>query len=58
MEVRVGDIVDLVTRTREGHVTGQVISNPGHERSHAIDDVDPSSGDGYREIRNPPQTLG
>ena len=26
VEVRVGDIVDFVTRTREGHVTGQAIS--------------------------------
>ena len=27
VEARVGDILDLVTRTREGHVTGQAISN-------------------------------
>ena len=57
---RVGDIVDLVTRTREGHVTGQA-----NIKSRVTSGLTSSTvktrprEDSYREItQNPPQTLG
>ena len=50
---RSGDTHARRTRHRSSN-----IKPSGHERSHGIDGVDPSSGDSHWEIRNPPRTLG
>ena len=59
MEDRVGGIVDLVTHTRKGHVTGQAISysRVTSGLTSMMMETRPRE-DSYREIRNPSQTLG
>ena len=59
MEGRVGDIVHLVTRSCEGHVTGRIISESlvSSGLTSLMVQTRPRE-DSYREIRNPSQTLG
>ena len=59
MEARVGDTYRRSRNTHARKDTSPVkpYQISGHERSHVFDDVDPSSGDSYREII-PPQDSG